>query len=87
MLKPEHCYDPLPCQKLDIYPGLSGGYFACSSLVLYGIRIGGFHARKGSIMGRPCVPKPLVGGFGCDELVLYGIIEPYVSGICILHKS
>ena len=30
-----------------------GGYFACSSLVLYGIRIGGFHARKGSIMGRP----------------------------------
>ena len=20
-----------------------------------------------------CVPKPLVGGFGCDELVLYGI--------------
>ena len=22
-----------------------------------------------------CVPKPLVGGFGCDELVLYGIRE------------
>ena len=28
-----------------------GGYFACSSLVLYGIRIGGFHARKGPIIG------------------------------------
>ena len=24
-------------------------------------------------MGVFCVPKPLVGGFGCDELVLYGI--------------
>ena len=24
-------------------------------------------------MGVYCVPKPLVGGFGCDELVLYGI--------------
>ena len=23
-------------------------------------------------MGVFCVPKPLVGGFGCDELVLYG---------------
>jgi len=22
-----------------------------------------------------CVPKPLVGGFGCDKLVLYGIRE------------
>ena len=28
-----------------------GGYFACSSLVLYGIRIVGFHARKGPIIG------------------------------------
>ena len=28
-----------------------GGYFACSSLVLYGIRIVGFHARKGPITG------------------------------------
>ena len=27
------------------------GYFACSSLVLYGIRIVGFHARKGPILG------------------------------------
>ena len=27
------------------------GYFACSSLVLYGIRIVGFHARKGPIIG------------------------------------
>ena len=44
---------------------------SCSSLVLYGIRIGDFHARKGPI----CVPNPLVGGFGCDELVLYGIRE------------
>ena len=26
-------------------------------------------------MGVFCVPKPLVGGFGCDELVLYGIRE------------
>ena len=23
----------------------------------------------------PLVPKPLVGGFGCNELVLYGIRE------------
>ena len=28
-----------------------GGYFACSSLVLYVIRIVGFHARKGPIIG------------------------------------
>ena len=28
-----------------------GGYFSCSSLALYGIRIGGFHAQKGSIIG------------------------------------
>ena len=27
------------------------GYFACSSLVLYGIRIVGYHARKGPITG------------------------------------
>ena len=27
------------------------GYFACSPLVLYGIRIIGFHARKGPIIG------------------------------------
>ena len=26
-------------------------------------------------MGVFCVPKPLVGGFGCDEVVLYGIRE------------
>ena len=26
-------------------------------------------------MGGFCVPKLLVGGFGCDELVLYGIRE------------
>ena len=26
-------------------------------------------------LGVFCVPKPLVGGFGCDELVLYGIRE------------
>ena len=26
-----------------------------------------------------CVPKPLVGGFGCDELVLYGIKN---AGVC-----
>ena len=25
----------------------------------------------------PCVPRPLVGGFECDELVLYGIIVFY----------
>ena len=24
-------------------------------------------------MGEFCVPKPLVGVFGCDKLVLYGI--------------
>ena len=28
-------------------------YFACSSLVIYGIRIVGFHARKGPIIGCP----------------------------------
>ena len=28
-----------------------GTLFACSSLVLYGIRIVGFHARKGPIIG------------------------------------
>ena len=27
------------------------------------------------IMGIFCVPKPLVVGFGCDELVLYDIRE------------
>ena len=32
-------------------------------------------ASKISPMGVFCVPKPLVGGFGCDELVLYGIRE------------
>ena len=58
-----------------------GGYFACPSLVLYGIRapiIGPFRAWKPPILiprGVFCVPKPLVGGFGCDELVLYGIRE------------
>ena len=29
----------------------SKAYFVCPSLVLYGIRIGGFHAQKGSIIG------------------------------------
>ena len=55
-----------------------GGYFACSSLVLYGIRIGGFHARKGPIIGALgvfCVLKPQVGGFVSNELVLYSIRE------------
>ena len=27
------------------------------------------------VLGVFCVPMPLVGGFGCDELVLYGIRE------------
>ena len=31
--------------------GTCGGYFTCSSLVLYGIRIVGFYARKGPIIG------------------------------------
>ena len=39
-----------------------GGYFACSSLVLYGIRIVVF-----------CIPKPQVGGFGCPSWFIYGI--------------
>ena len=37
-------------------------YFACSSLVLYGIRKVVF-----------CVPKPQVGGFGCPSWFIYGI--------------
>ena len=31
--------------------------------------------KQNTPLGVFCVPKPLVGGFGCDELVLYGIRE------------
>ena len=33
-------------------PPIDWGYFACSSLVLYGLRIIGFHARKGPVKYR-----------------------------------
>ena len=44
------------------------GGISCSSLVLYVIRIGGFHARKESIRGAPnrtfpCMKPPLIGPF------------------------
>ena len=29
-------------------------------------------SKQNTPLGVFCVPKPLVGGFGCDELVLYG---------------
>ena len=32
-------------------------------------------SKQNTPLGVFCVPKPLVGGFGCDELVLYGIRE------------
>ena len=61
----------------------SEGYFACSSLVLYGIRapIDPFRALKPAIpyaiknLRGEKRPKPIVGCFGCDELVLFGILE------------
>ena len=32
-------------------------------------------SKQNTPLGVFCVPKPQVGGFGCDELVLYGIRE------------
>ena len=59
--------------------------YISSSLDLYGIRLVCFHAEKGFIIcHKPYAIKKqrgakfLVGGFECDELVLYGIrlLEP-----------
>ena len=64
--------------KIVIYIQSSLGLTKSQSSLPSVIRIVGFHARKGP-MGVFCVPKSLVGGFGCDELVLYGIKDTGVA--------
>ena len=71
--------------------------FACSSLVLYGIRIGGFHARKGPIMGRPYAIKnqgwaskipPNNRTFPCMEATsLVGGMEVWYGASAVWHPT
>ena len=62
------------------------------STVLFEIRWLPYDAQKEYIIfcqGVFCVAKSLVGGFGCDELVLYGIRElaPAIPRKCPRHRG
>ena len=58
------------------WPDVEGrGYFRGLATPALLCHIEPARSKQNTPLGVFCAPKPLVGGFGCDELVLYGIRE------------